>query len=139
MIRRPAAVRPWQHVLEPLSGYLTLAERLSSDPRGFGEAWNFGPSTDEARPVAWVVDRLSRFWGDGARWERDLGTHPHEAGLLQVDASKARVRLGWTPRLSLEEVLRWTVDWYRRFEAGEDAAALTLDQIERFDALGQRL
>ncbi len=67
VIRRPAAVRPWQHVLEPLSGYLTLAERLSSDPGGFGEAWNFGPSADEARPVAWVVDRLSRFWGDGAR------------------------------------------------------------------------
>ena len=139
VIRRPAAVRPWQHVLEPLSGYLALAERLSSDPRGFGEAWNFGPSTDEARPVAWVVDRLSRFWGDGARWEPDRGTHPHEAGLLQVDASKARARLGWTPRLSLEEGLRWTVDWYRRFGAGEDAAALTLDQIERFEALEQRL
>ena len=139
VIRRPAAVRPWQHVLEPLSGYLALAERLSSDPRGFGEAWNFGPSTDEARPVAWVVDRLSRFWGDGARWEPDPGTHPHEAGLLQVDASKARARLGWTPRLSLEEGLRWTVDWYRRFGAGEDAAALTLDQIERFEAMEQRL
>ena len=139
VIRRPAAVRPWQHVLEPLSGYLTLAERLSSDPRGFGEAWNFGPATDEARPVAWVVDRLSRFWGDGARWERDPRTHPHEAGLLQVDASKARARLGWTPRLSLEEGLRWTVDWYRRVGAGEDAAALTLDQIERFESLEERL
>ena len=139
VLRRPAAVRPWQHVLEPLSGYLTLAERLASDPRAFGEAWNFGPATDEARPVAWVVDRLSRFWGDGARWERDPGTHPHEAGLLQVDASKARARLGWTPRLSLEEGLRWTVDWYRRFGAGEDAAALTLDQIQRFEALEQQL
>jgi CDP-glucose 4,6-dehydratase len=139
VIRRPAAVRPWQHVLEPLSGYLTLAERLSSDPGGFGEAWNFGPSADEARPVAWVVDRLSQFWGNGARWERDSGSHPHEAGLLQVDASKARARLGWTPRLSLEEGLRWTVDWYRRFGAGEDAAALTLDQIERFEVMEQRL
>ena len=135
VIRRPAAVRPWQHVLEPLSGYLALAERLSTDPRSFGEAWNFGPATDDARPVGWVVDRLSAFWGNGARWERDSGTHPHEAGLLQVDASKARTRLGWTPRLSLEESLRWTVDWYKRFEAGEDAGTLTLDQIERFENL----
>jgi CDP-glucose 4,6-dehydratase len=139
VLRRPAAVRPWQHVLEPLSGYLSLAERLSNDPRGFSEAWNFGPATDGARPVAWVVDQLSGFWGDGARWEPDPGTHPHEAGLLQVDASKARARLGWRPRLSLEEGLRWTVDWYRRLGAGEDAAALTLDQIERFEALEQRL
>jgi CDP-glucose 4,6-dehydratase len=139
VLRRPAAVRPWQHVLEPLAGYLILAERLSSDPQGFGEAWNFGPVSDEARPVAWVVDRLSRLWGDGARWEPDPDTHPHEAGLLRVDASKARARLGWTPRLSLEEGLRWTVDWYKRCEAGEDAAALTLDQIERFEALEERL
>ena len=75
----------------------------------------------------------------GARWERDTGTHPHEAGLLQVDASKARSRLGWTPRLSLEEGLRWTVEWYRRFGTGEDAAALTLDQIERFEAMEKHL
>jgi CDP-glucose 4,6-dehydratase len=135
VIRRPAAVRPWQHVLEPLSGYLALAERLATEPRRFGEGWNFGPATDDARPVGWVVDRLSTFWGNGARWERDPGTHPHEAGLLQVDASKARARLGWTPRLSLEESLRWTVDWYKRFGAGEDAAALTVGQIERFENL----
>ena len=135
VLRRPEAVRPWQHVLEPLAGYLMLAERLSGDPRGFGEAWNFGPAPDDARPVAWVVERLSRFWGDDARWELDRGTHPHEAGLLQVDASKARARLGWAPRLSLEEGLRWTVEWYRRFAAGEDAAALALEQIGRFEAL----
>ena len=138
-VRRPAAIRPWQHVLEPLSGYLALAEWLASDPKGFSEAWNFGPASDDARPTAWLVDRMSRFWGDGARWEPDPGKHPHEAGLLQVDASKARARLGWTPRLPLEEGLRWTVDWYKRVAAGEDAAALTLDQIERFEALGPRL
>ena len=133
ILRQPASVRPWQHVLDPLAGYLSLAERLAGDPHTFSEAWNFGPSTDEARPVSWVVDRVGRFWGDGARWEADRGTHPHEAGLLQVDASKARARLGWTPRLSLEEGLRWTVDWYKRVGAGEDAAALTLDQIGRFE------
>ena len=135
VIRRPAAVRPWQHVLEPLDGLPARSpSACRAIPRGFGEAWNFGPSVDEARPVAWVVDRLSPVLGRrrplGARCRR---THPHEAGLLQVDASKARARLGWTPRLSLEEGLRWTVDWYRRFGAGEDAAALTLDQIERFE------
>jgi CDP-glucose 4,6-dehydratase len=123
-------------VLDPLSGYLSLAERLSSDPQGFGEAWNFGPATDEVRPVSWVVDRLTQFWGDGARWEPDRGRHPHEAGLLQVDASKARARLGWTPRLSLDESLRWSVDWYKRFGLGEDPGTLTLGQIARFETLG---
>ena len=138
VLRHPAAVRPWQHVLEPLAGYLSLAERLANDPRGFGEGWNFGPTADEARPVAWVVDRLSRFWGGEARWQSDPGSHPHEAALLQVDAAKARARLGWTPRLSLEEGLRWTVDWYKRVAAGEDAAALSLDQIGRFERLAER-
>jgi len=138
VLRHPTAVRPWQHVLEPLAGYLSLAERLANDPRGFGEGWNFGPAADEARPVAWVVDRLSRFWGGEARWEPDPGSHPHEAALLQVDAAKARARLGWTPRLSLEEGLRWTVDWYKRAAAGENAAALSLDQIGRFERLEER-
>ena len=138
VLRHPAAVRPWQHVLDPLSGYLSLAAGLAAEPRGFGEAWNFGPSTEDARPVAWVVDQLVRFWGDGARWEADRGTHPHEAGLLQVDASKARARLAWAPRLSPEVGLRWTVDWYKRVGAGADAAALTLDQIAQFETLNAR-
>jgi CDP-glucose 4,6-dehydratase len=137
VIRRPGAVRPWQHVLEPLAGYLLLAERLAEAPQTFAEPWNLGPSVDDARPVSWVVDRLARFWGDGARWERDGGDHPHEAGLLQVDASKARARLAWTPRLRLEEGLRWSVDWYRRHHGGEHAADLTLDQIARFETLGR--
>jgi len=134
-IRNPAAVRPWQHVLEPLAGYLRLAERLVEEPTTYAEAWNFGPSVDDARPVSWLVDRLTTFWGEGARWERDGGEHQHEAGVLEVDASKARSRLGWTPRLGLEDGLRWTVEWYRRRHAGEDAAALTLEQLSSFARL----
>lgn len=133
VIRHPAAVRPWQHVLEPLSGYLALAERLTAEPHAFDDAWNFGPPADEARAVSWVVDRLARSWGDDARWERDEGEHPHEAGLLQVDASKARARLGWRPRLGLAESLDWTVDWYRRAGSGAHAAVLTLEQIAQYE------
>jgi CDP-glucose 4,6-dehydratase len=135
VIRNPQARRPWQHVLEPLSGYLTLAERLATDPDDAGEAWNFGPAVEDARPVAWVVERLAELWGEGARWERDTAAHPHEAGLLQVDASKARARLGWAPRLRLDEALAWTVEWYRGFEGGADASGLTLEQIDRFQTL----
>ena len=137
VIRRPDALRPWQHVLDPLAGYLRLAERLVSQPEEHAEAWNFGPGADDARRVADVVDRLTELWGAGARWEHDDAEHPHEAGLLQVDASKARARLGWRPRLSLDETLAWTVEWYRRFGAGEDAAVISVEQIERYEALAK--
>lgn len=138
VIRNPQAHRPWQHVLEPLAGYLMLAERLVDEPAGVAEAWNFGPSADDARPVAWVVERLAAQWGEGAKWEPDRAEQPHEAGLLQVDASKARARLGWAPRLPLDEALAWTVEWYRAFADGADAAAITIDQIERYQRLGER-
>jgi CDP-glucose 4,6-dehydratase len=136
MIRNPGARRAWQHVLDPLAGYLTLAERLAVEPTGVDEGWNFGPTAEVARPVSWVADRLAAGWGEEARWERDtISHHPHEAMLLHVDASKARARLGWEPRLPLDEALDWTVEWYRRFDSGADAASLTLEQISRFEAL----
>ena len=138
VIRNPQAHRPWHHVLEPLAGYLMLAERLVDEPAGAAEAWNFGPSSDDARPVAWVVERLAAQWGKGAKWEPDRAEQPHEAGLLQVDASKAHARLGWAPRLPLDEALAWTVEWYRAFADGADAAAITIDQIERYQRLGER-
>jgi CDP-glucose 4,6-dehydratase len=138
VVRSPRSVRPWQHVLEPLAGYLTLAERLAADPVDAGDGSNFGPTADDAKPVSWVADRLAERWGEAARWERDPAVHPHEERLLQLDASKARARLGWEPRLRLEEALGWTVEWYRAFESGADAASLTLEQIDRYAALVAR-
>jgi CDP-glucose 4,6-dehydratase len=135
IVRSPRAVRPWQHVLEPLSGYLSLAEHILADPRAYSEAWNFGPTGDGAMDVAWVVERLVRAWGKDARWELDGRAHPHEAHLLQVDASKARARLGWRPRLPLAQALDWTVEWYRRVASGESAHLVCLEQIARYDAL----
>ncbi|HJQ55866.1 MAG TPA: CDP-glucose 4,6-dehydratase [Vineibacter sp.] len=136
-IRHPNAVRPWQHVLEPLAGYLRLAERLASaEGRDFAEGWNFGPADADCRDVAYIADRLATAWGSGAAWQKNPGQHPHEASFLKVDASKARARLGWRPRLQLNDALDWTMDWYRAQLDGEDAARLCLAQIERYEALG---
>ncbi len=135
-IRNTQATRPWQHVLEPLSGYLLLAERLWQDGAMVAEAWNFGPSLDDVRPVSWVVDQAVALWGDGAEWMAAGGRHPHEAGLLAVDATKARTRLGWRPRLPLGQALAWTVEWYKRQRKGEAASALVDEQIERYERAG---
>ena len=134
-IRSPEAVRPWQHVLEPLAGYLLLAERLWSDGEQFAGAWNFGPDERDARPVAWLADRLCAAWGGGAGWERDPESGPHEAHLLRLDASRARARLGWAPRLRLAEALEWVVEWHRAHAAGGDVRAVTEEQLERYAAL----
>jgi CDP-glucose 4,6-dehydratase len=135
IIRNPQAIRPWQHVLEPLSGYLLLAERLWEKGAEYAEGWNFGPRDEDARPVAWVVERLATLWGEGANWECDFQAHPHEARFLKLDCSKARHRLGWSPRLPLEQGLAWTADWYRAHQLGHDLREVTLEQIERYEAL----
>lgn len=132
IIRNPEAVRPWQHVLEPLAGYLTLAERLFNDGASFAEAWNFGPSDSDARPVRDLVSELSRLWGDGAAWQSVAPEQIHEAHLLRLDSSKARAQLGWTPRWSLDRTLAETVAWYKTFYRGEDVRALSLKQIQSF-------
>jgi CDP-glucose 4,6-dehydratase len=135
VIRNPGAVRPWQHVLEPLRGYLMLAERLHGDGLDFAEAWNFGPSDSDARPVGWLADRLCTLWGPPARWQPDTAqAQPHEAYCLKLDCSKACADLGWRPRLALEEALRWTVDWYKCFEGGGDLRALTEGQIAVYES-----
>jgi CDP-glucose 4,6-dehydratase len=136
-IRNPHAVRPWQHVLEPLAGYMTLAERLADDDgEQYAEAWNFGPGEDDARPVQYIVEALSREWGDSARWEADHATQPHEASFLRLDCSLARSRLGWRPRMKLDMALNWTVSWYRDvLSRGADARRLTENQINGYQQL----
>ncbi len=131
-IRNPGAVRPWQHVLEPLGGYLLLAERLWQDGRSHAGAWNFGPGEDDARTVAWVADRVAALWGEGARWERDRAEAPPEAHMLRLDCAKARQILGWRPRWPLDTALAHTVDWYKGYAQAADLRALTLDQIDAY-------
>jgi CDP-glucose 4,6-dehydratase len=138
-LRRPHSIRPWQHVLEPLSGYIRLAERLASEEgSAFAEAWNFGPPDEDCRPVSYIVDKLAASWGNDASWFLTDKPQPHEAAFLKVDASKARARLGWNSRLRLDDALTWTAEWYRAQLDGKAAAALTAAQIERYEALGSR-
>jgi CDP-glucose 4,6-dehydratase len=136
-IRNPKAVRPWQFVLEPLHGYLLLAERLWSGGGAFAQAWNFGPADEDARAVAEVMDRIVALWGGGLRWEPDRASHPHEATLLRLDSRKARAELGWRPRLGLPQALQWTVRWYQERQRGADMARVTADQIAAYQALGE--
>ena len=130
-IRNPGATRPWQHVLNPLSGYLVLAQALWEDPAA-ATAWNFGPAQADARPVSWIVDRLAELWPGELPWERDDGEHPHEAHYLKVDSSRARVRLGWAPRWDLARALDSIVEWYAALRDGGDMRAVTLAQLEAF-------
>jgi CDP-glucose 4,6-dehydratase len=138
IIRNPAATRPWQHVLDALSGYLLLAERLWTDGNAFAEAWNFGPETGDAQPVSAVLDQITKLWGDGADWHRDDAAQPHEAGRLAVDASKARHHLGWRARLDLDAALTLTIDWYRRQAEGADEAALIAGDIASYEGVLRR-
>jgi len=119
LIRNPEATRPWQHVLEPLHGYLLLAQALLKAPEKFSEAWNFGPDPGGDRPVGEVVGRIADLWHGKVRWRVDTAEHPHEAGKLMLDSTKARQRLGWKPRLALDDALRLTADWYGRFMDGK--------------------
>jgi CDP-glucose 4,6-dehydratase len=132
-IRNPEAVRPWQHVLNPLSGYLVLAQRLWAD-EAFAEGWNFGPAELDERPVRWIVERMRELWDERVAWESEDAPQPREAPQLRLDSSKARTRLGWKPRWELEHGLDRVVEWYRAFEADEDLRELSLAQIRAFEA-----
>ena len=130
-IRSPQATRPWQHVLEPLSGYLALAQALVIHGVEFAEGWNFGPNDSDARPVEWIVSRLVHLMPNSPGYELDKNQHPHEAGYLKLDISKAKQRLNWTPRWSLETTLKKIVEW----NFAKDARAITLEQIKSYETV----
>jgi CDP-glucose 4,6-dehydratase len=130
-IRNPESIRPWQHVLNPLSGYLLLAQRAWADPT-VARGWNFGPADADARAVGWLVERLGTLWDGPLHWEIDPGPHPHEAAWLKLDSALARTRLGWAPGWDLETGLRHTVAWYQALREGADVRTTTVAQIEGF-------
>jgi len=132
LIRRPHSIRPWQHVLEPLQGYLRLAERLLSGEPVFASAFNFGPSDKDAWTVARIATKMAALWADGARWISDADPGAHEAHYLRLDSSKARTELNWRPHLTIESALEWTVAWYRAFADGADMQKFTLEQIAAY-------
>jgi CDP-glucose 4,6-dehydratase len=135
LIRHPGSTRPWQHVLEPLRGYLSLAERLHAGAAGAASAWNFGPEPADVKPVSWVADRLAHRWGSGARWQASTHDSLHEAAELALDNGKARAELGWRPALPLDQALDWVVDWYKAHYSGTPAQSLVCEQIGRYQRL----
>lgn len=139
IIRNPASIRPWQHVLDPLSGYLQLAEKLWAHGSEFAESWNFGPNDEEIRPVSWIADYLVDSWGSGARWEQDSARRRYEAKYLKLDCSRSQQLLGWAPRLRLSTALDWVIDWYRAFTSGENMRRTTEAQIGAYTESMRRL
>ncbi len=135
-IRSPQSTRPWQHVLEPLSGYLMLAEQLYVNGTDFAEAWNFGPGDEDARPVRWIVERLAAIQRD-VKWQCDETPQPHEANCLKLDSSKARTRLNWEPRWRLQTALQKTLEWHQAWRNGGDMRAFTLNQIAQYPAVNE--
>lgn len=135
-VRSPLATRPWQHVLEPLSGYLMLAEKLFTEGQSFTEAWNFGPEEADARPVQWMVNYLCGQVPDAA-WQCDASPQPHEANMLKLDSSKAKAQLGWRPCWNLQTALGMTLAWHQAWKQGSDMAAIGAQQIQEYESAGQ--
>lgn len=133
VIRNPAAIRPWQHVLEPLHGYLTLLEKSYEGGQRFGEGWNFGPESSDTRPVSWIVETLAGLWGRDATWKIDPAGQPHEARYLKLDCSKARSLLGWQPKMTLREGLEQVVGWFRAYQDKQDMRDYTLGEIADYE------
>lgn len=131
-IRSPHAVRPWQHVLEPLGGYLTLAEALYEQGPAFADGWNFGPAAADAQPVQWIVEKLAAAWGPQARWTLDGNVHPHEAGMLMLDSTRANEKLGWKPVWALGQTLSRIAAWHQACAAGADMRAVCLEEIAAY-------
>ncbi len=136
LVRNPHAIRPWQHVMEPLRGYMMLAEKLVENGTDYASAWNFGPTGQDAKPVHWIVAQMATRW-NGATWRIDNREHPHEADHLKLDISKVRSRLNWQPLLGLDDALNLTLDWVDRYRNGADAREITLDQLENYQKNAQ--
>ncbi|WP_425214689.1 CDP-glucose 4,6-dehydratase [Tumidithrix helvetica] len=134
VIRYPQAIRPWQHVLEPLSGYLTLAEHLYHDGITYSGAWNFGPNESDSKPVGWLVDRMQELWGCGVGWTQSTLPHPHEANYLKLDCSKARSQLKWQPKLDVQTALVWVIEWTKALQSGANMRDVTVNQIREFSS-----
>ncbi|MGA2373845.1 MAG: CDP-glucose 4,6-dehydratase [Candidatus Korobacteraceae bacterium] len=137
-IRNPQAIRPWQHVLEPLRGYLVLSQKLYEDGTAFGSGWNFGPDPNDLHSVRWIVEKIASTWGSSVAWEIDEKEHPHEAQMLQLDCSKAAQQLGWRPVLRLPEAVAMTMEWYQHFLSGRSAREKCLEQISIYCAKADR-
>jgi CDP-glucose 4,6-dehydratase len=133
-IRNPHATRPWQHVLEPVGGYLTLAEHLYTKGQAYAEGWNFGPKEEDAQPVQWIVEHMVSSWGNGPSWQQDGGVHPHEANYLKLDISKAKARLSWQPRWPLATSLELITTWHQAYLANDDMKKLCLAQIHKYSS-----
>jgi CDP-glucose 4,6-dehydratase len=134
-IRSPRAIRPWQHVLEPLYGYILLAENLLRGDARFATAFNFGPFDDDTRPVGWIADRLVTLWGNNAAWIQEADPTAHEANFLKLDASRAHAELAWRPRLRIAQALEWLADWYKAYQDGADMQRVTIEQIVEYESL----
>ena len=134
-IRNPNSTRPWQHVLDPLNGYLNLAEKLWSSGPEFSEGWNFGPLENNEKPVKWIVEKLTQQWTKDIRWDIDNGINLHEENYLRLNCSKANSTLGWIPKLNLEQGLEWITEWYKQYEQNNNMRKITEQQIEKFQKL----
>lgn len=132
VIRNPLSTRPWQHVLEPLSGYLVLAEKLYTNGKDFAEAWNFGPKDDDVKPVNWILNKMVSNWGKGASWELDNNDNPHEAGFLKLDCSKSASQLNWFPKWNLETTLGLIVEWHQDWLEGKPVKECCLNEIDNY-------
>jgi CDP-glucose 4,6-dehydratase len=132
IVRNPLSTRPWQHVLEPLSGYLVLAEHLYLDGQEYAQAWNFGPKDEDCKPVNWILNQMVSTWGEGASWELDTNSNPHEAGFLKLDCSKAKQKLYWEPKWNLEFTLQTIVSWQKSWINKENVKQKCLEEIELY-------
>ena len=133
VIRNPLSTRPWQHVLEPLSGYLVLAQELFFNGNNFAESWNFGPKDEDCKPVSWILDKMVKYWGNNASWSLDKKNNPHEAGFLKLDCSKASSRLKWNPKWNLQLTLKSIVDWHQLYSNEGDLKKQCLKEINTYN------